>query len=44
MMSFPGYGGQFNITAGKAINPPPMKGLLVFDVLVKGSDALLKEK
>jgi len=40
----PWHGGQFNIASGKAVNPPPTKDLLVYDVLVKGSDVLLKKK
>lgn len=31
-----------SITIGKVINHPPMKDLLMFDVLVKGSDVFLK--
>ena len=40
----PWHGGQFNIATGKAINPPPMKDLRVFEVLIKGSDVLLKKQ
>jgi len=39
----PWHGGQFNVATGKAINPPPMKDLLVFEILIKGSDVLLRK-
>ena len=40
----PWHGGQFEITTGKVISPPPMKGLSIFDVKITGSDVLLKRK
>jgi 3-phenylpropionate/trans-cinnamate dioxygenase ferredoxin subunit len=43
MLICPWHGGQFNITTGKAIIPPPVKDLSVFDVLVKRSEVFLKQ-
>jgi nitrite reductase/ring-hydroxylating ferredoxin subunit len=40
----PWHGGQFNIVTGQVISPPPMKGLSVFDVQVRGADVLLRRK
>ena len=40
----PWHGGQFEITTGKVISPPPMKGFSVFDVKINGAEVLLKKK
>lgn len=40
----PWHGGQFEITTGKVVSPPPMKGLSVFDVKIIGAEVLLKKK
>jgi nitrite reductase/ring-hydroxylating ferredoxin subunit len=40
----PWHGGQFDITTGKVVSPPPMKDEVPFDVQIQGSDVLLKKK
>ena len=40
----PWHGGQFDVTTGKVIGPPPMKDETPFDVRVEGSDVLMKRK
>jgi nitrite reductase/ring-hydroxylating ferredoxin subunit len=40
----PWHGGQFEVTTGKVVGPPPMKDELAFDVRVDGSDVLLKKR
>ena len=40
----PWHGGQFDITTGKVLAPPPMKDEASFDVRIEGSDVLLKKK
>ena len=39
----PWHGGQFNVTTGKVVSPPPMKDEILFDVQIQGSDVLLKK-
>jgi nitrite reductase/ring-hydroxylating ferredoxin subunit len=40
----PWHGGTFDLATGKTIASPPMKDALSFDVLVQGSDVLLKKR
>ncbi len=40
----PWHGGQFDVTTGKVVSPPPMKDEIPFEVKVQGSDVLLKKK
>jgi nitrite reductase/ring-hydroxylating ferredoxin subunit len=40
----PWHGGQFDITTGKVLGPPPMKDEASFDVRIEGSDVLLKKR
>lgn len=40
----PWHGGTFDLATGKAVTPPPMKDVPSFDVLVQGSDVLLKKR
>lgn len=40
----PWHGGQFDITTGKVVSPPPMRDEIQFDVQIQGSDVLLKKK
>jgi nitrite reductase/ring-hydroxylating ferredoxin subunit len=40
----PWHGGQFDLTTGKVLGPPPMKDEVAFDVRIEGSDVLLKKR
>jgi nitrite reductase (NADH) small subunit/3-phenylpropionate/trans-cinnamate dioxygenase ferredoxin subunit len=40
----PYHGGQFDITTGKVVAPPPMKDEVSFEVKIEGTDVLLKKK
>ena len=40
----PWHGGQFDVTTGKVVSPPPMRDEVAFDVKVEGSEILLKKK
>jgi nitrite reductase/ring-hydroxylating ferredoxin subunit len=40
----PWHGGQFDVTTGKVVGPPPVKDEVPFDVRVEGSDVMLKRK
>lgn len=40
----PWHGGQFDVTSGKVIGPPPMKDEVPFEVRVESSDVFLKKK
>ena len=40
----PWHGGQFDITTGKVLSPPPMKDEAAFDVRIEGSDVFLKKR
>lgn len=40
----PWHGGQFDITTGKVVSPPPMRDEPSFDVQIQDSDVLLKKK
>lgn len=40
----PWHGGQFDLTTGKVLAPPPMRDAVSFDVLIEGSNVLLKRK
>jgi nitrite reductase/ring-hydroxylating ferredoxin subunit len=40
----PWHGGQFDITTGKVVSPPPMKDEASFDVQIQGSEVLLKKR
>jgi nitrite reductase (NADH) small subunit/3-phenylpropionate/trans-cinnamate dioxygenase ferredoxin subunit len=40
----PYHGGQFDITTGKVVAPPPKKDEVSFEVRIEGTDVLLKRK
>ena len=40
----PWHGGQFDMSTGKVLNPPPLKDAACFDVKVEASDVLLRKK
>lgn len=40
----PFHGGQFDITTGKVVSPPPMRDELPFEVRIVGSDVMLKKR
>jgi nitrite reductase/ring-hydroxylating ferredoxin subunit len=40
----PWHGGQFDITTGKVLTPPPMRDEASFEIKIEGSDVLLKKK
>jgi len=40
----PWHGGQFDVTTGKVVGPPPVKDEVPFDVRIEGSDVHLKRK
>jgi nitrite reductase/ring-hydroxylating ferredoxin subunit len=40
----PYHGGQFDITTGKAVAPPPKKDEVSFEVKIEGTDVLLKKR
>jgi nitrite reductase/ring-hydroxylating ferredoxin subunit len=40
----PWHGGQFDVTTGKVVTPPPMKDLTSLEVKIDGTDVLLKGK
>ena len=40
----PWHGGQFDVTTGKVVGPPPVKDEVPFDVRVEGSDVMLKRR
>lgn len=44
VVTCPWHGGQFDVTTGKVVGPPPMKDESSFDVRVEGTDVLLKKK
>jgi nitrite reductase/ring-hydroxylating ferredoxin subunit len=44
IVTCPWHGGQFDMTTGKVLGPPPLKDESAFDVRVEGSDVLLKKK
>ncbi len=44
IVTCPWHGGQFDVTTGKVVSPPPMKDEASFDVRVEGSDVLLRKR
>ncbi len=40
----PFHGGQFDVTSGKTIRPPPMKDEPAYEVRVEGPSVLLRKK
>ena len=40
----PWRGGQFDVTTGRVVSPPPMKDEVSFDVQITGADVLLRKK
>jgi nitrite reductase (NADH) small subunit len=44
IVTCPWHGGQFDVTTGRVMSPPPMKDAAAFDVNVKGSDVLLRKR
>jgi nitrite reductase/ring-hydroxylating ferredoxin subunit len=43
-LTCPWHGGQFDITTGKVLAPPPTRDEPSFDVRIEGSTVLLKKK
>jgi nitrite reductase/ring-hydroxylating ferredoxin subunit len=44
VVTCPWHGGQFDVTTGKVVSPPPMRDEIQFEVKIQGSDVLLKRK
>jgi len=44
VVTCPLHGGQFDITTGKVLKPPPRKDENCFEVQVQGTDLLLKRR
>jgi len=40
----PWHGGQFDVTTGKVVSPPPMRDESSFEVQIRGSDVMLKKR
>ena len=40
----PWHGGQFDLTTGKVLGPPPLKDESSFEVMIEASNVLLKKK
>ncbi|HYB83800.1 MAG TPA: Rieske 2Fe-2S domain-containing protein [archaeon] len=40
----PWHGGQFDLTTGKVLGPPPLKDEVCFEVMIEASNVLLKKK
>ncbi len=40
----PWHGGQFDLTTGKVVSPPPVKDEVAYEVKIEGSDVLLRRK
>lgn len=40
----PWHGGQFDLTTGKVVGPPPLKDEASFDVKIEAANVLLKKK
>jgi nitrite reductase/ring-hydroxylating ferredoxin subunit len=40
----PWHGGQFDVTSGRVVGPPPRKDEVPFDVRVEGADVFLKKR
>jgi len=40
----PWHGGQFDLTTGKVVGPPPLKDEVSFDVKIEASSVLLKKR
>jgi nitrite reductase/ring-hydroxylating ferredoxin subunit len=40
----PWHGGQFDVTTGKVVGPPPVKDEVPFDVRIEGADVLLRRR
>jgi len=44
MVTCPWHGGQFDVTTGKVLEPPPRADESSFEVKIQGTDVLLKKK
>jgi nitrite reductase/ring-hydroxylating ferredoxin subunit len=44
VVTCPLHGGQFDVTTGKVVSPPPMKDEPAFEVQVVGSDVMVRKK
>lgn len=44
IVTCPWHGGQFDVTTGKVVSPPPLKDEVPYDVRIEGADVLLKKK
>jgi len=40
----PWHGGQFDLTTGKVLEPPPLKEEVCFEVMIEASNVLLKKR
>jgi len=40
----PWHGGQFDVTTGRVVSPPPVRDETVFDVQIQGTEVLAKKK
>ncbi len=40
----PLHGGQFDVTTGKVVSPPPMKDETTFEVRISGTDVMLRKR
>lgn len=40
----PWHGGQFDLTTGKVLGPPPLKDEPSYNVMIEASDVLVKKK
>ncbi len=44
VVTCPWHGGQFDVTTGKVLEPPPRADETSFEVKIQGTDVLLKKK
>jgi nitrite reductase/ring-hydroxylating ferredoxin subunit len=44
VVTCPWHGGQFDVTSGKVLEPPPRADETSFEVKIEGTDVLLKKK
>lgn len=44
VVTCPWHGGQFDVTTGKVVSPPPMRDEIPFEIKIQGTDVMLKKK
>lgn len=44
VVSCPWHGGQFDVTTGKVVGPPPQADELTYSVKVQGNDVMIKSR